>query len=425
MGPEARILAFYLPQFHPIPENDAWWGPGFTEWTNVRRARPWFEGHDQPREPSLLGYYDLRDPAVHFAQAELARRYGIGGFCYYAYWFGGRRLLEQPLAIVRSHADLGLPYAICWANEPWSRRWDGSEDQVLMAQRHAPDTDAQFIDDHAEHLADSRYVRIDGRPLLLIYRAALLSDPRRTTDSLRDRADRLGLGNLYLAMVQSFGQTDPRPVGFDAAVEFPPHGYERTGWLGPSVSRPRPFEGFDGDIRDYEAVADAAMSRDTTPYPWFRGVMPDWDNTPRRGAAAVVYARSSPDRFRVWLESALRFTYLFRPVPERLLFVNAWNEWGEGAYLEPDVSHGRRYLEAISNALASSQPIAVDTARQMERGPQGARELEAARAAWRASALDGGLLRPPLTRFARGVGLIARSAKRRVVGPRGLMRHDE
>jgi len=382
---DARVIAFYLPQYHTIPENDLWWGEGFTDWTNVRRAKPQFPGHDQPRVPTSLGYYDLRNVDTHHAQAALARAHGVAAFCYYAYWFGGRRLLEEPLEIVGANPDLAMPYVICWANEPWSRRWDGSEAEVLMAQQHHPKGDAALIDDLSSHLADPRYLRIDGRPLLLVYRASLLVDPVRTTDGLRERARRLGLGDLYLAMVQSFDDRHPEPFGFDAAVEFPPHG------LWPRQSVPSRvvagYPGFRGSLLDYQAVAASALSKPAPPYPWFRGVMPAWDNTPRRGQDAKVFIGSSSATFGAWIEEALRFTYTFGRASERLVFINAWNEWAEGAYLEPDVSNQDGNLVAVENALRSTRGFALEVARMANGGGDDGARLEALRRGWRSSAV--------------------------------------
>ncbi len=219
-----RVLAFYLPQFHPIPENDEWWGAGFTEWRNVVRARPLFRGHHQPHLPGELGFYDLRVPEVRQAQADLARAFGVDGFVYYHYWFGGRRLLERPFQEVLERGEPDLPFALCWANENWTRAWDGGGDQVLVRQHHGEEEDLRHLRALAPALADSRYVRIDGRPLLLVYRATLLPDPKRTTDTWRAEAARLGLGELHLARVESFApeRGDPRSLGFDSAVEFQP-----------------------------------------------------------------------------------------------------------------------------------------------------------------------------------------------------------
>ena len=379
-GAEAKVVAFYLPQYHRIAENDAWWGDGFTDWVNVRRARPLINGHDQPRVPTTLGYYDLRDVDVHHAQAELARAHSVSAFCYYAYWFRGRRLLEQPLDLVGSSPELGMPYAICWANETWSRRWDGSEHEVLIAQDHSPAEDAAFVDGIAHHLADPRYLRVGDRPLLLLYRPGLLVDPIRTTDSLRERALQLGLGELFLAMVQSFGHWEPISYGFDAAVEFPPHNLG----VDPHAIRYRlpPATGPKVNVTSYEDAMRVCLSRPVPLFAWFRAVMPGWDNTPRKGSGGTVYLGANPVLFRKWIEAVLECTYLFRPPGERLVFVNAWNEWAEGAFLEPDVSEGTERLEAIHQALGAKTGLAEETARLFASGSSGSNLLDVARASW-------------------------------------------
>ncbi|MDA8148219.1 MAG: glycoside hydrolase family 99-like domain-containing protein, partial [Actinomycetota bacterium] len=195
-----RALAFYLPQFHPIPENDEWWGKGFTEWRNVARARPLFPGHYQPHLPGELGYYDLRVPEVREAQAALAREHGIDGFVYYHYWFHGRRLLERPFDEVLASGRPDFPFALCWSNEPWTRGWD-QRGTVLVPQRFSPGDDLDHIRWLATAFGDDRYVKIDGRPLFLVYRPALLPDPLRTTDTWRAEAQRLGFPDLYLCWV--------------------------------------------------------------------------------------------------------------------------------------------------------------------------------------------------------------------------------
>jgi len=229
--PPVRLIAYYLPQFHPIPENDRWWGKGFTEWTNVTKALPQYVGHYQPRLPDGLGFYDLRLPENLAAQASLARRYGIGGFCIHYYWFGGRRLLETPLAMLLRHPEIDLPFCLNWANEPWSRVWDGSERQLLMEQQHSPEDDLAFAAAIEPVMADPRYIRISGRPLFMLYRPGLLPDAAATVARWRDYFSARGLADPYIVMPQAFGDTDPRVYGMDAATGFPPHPF---GWDLPS-----------------------------------------------------------------------------------------------------------------------------------------------------------------------------------------------
>lgn len=350
-----RTIAFYLPQFHPIPENDEWWGEGFTDWTNVRKARPLFTGQHQPHVPADLGYYDLLDAGVREAQAALARRYGIDAFCYYHYWFHGKRLLDQPLDQVLSSGQPDLPFSLCWANEPWNRVWDGGDQFVLQPQRYSEEDDRRHIDWLLAVFADERYVKVDGRPLFLVYRATVLPDPCRTAGLWRDEARRAGFPDLYLCCVESHDRMiDPATVGFDASVEFQPGG--RLKALG---FRPFPrvravyskLAGRSGVKRvDYEALMREALARPDPGYVRFPCVVPDWDNTPRRPWAPQVLTGSTPELFGEWV-AAVAERLASRPASERLLFVNAWNEWGEGCHLEPCERWGHRYLEALAAAL--------------------------------------------------------------------------
>lgn len=344
-----RVLAFYLPQFHPIPENDAWWGKGFTEWANVTRAVPQFEGHYQPRLPGELGFYDLRLVDAQRRQIELAKLYGIHGFCFYFYWFAGKTLLETPVRQYLEYPDLDLPFCLCWANENWSRRWDGSDRDILIAQRHSPEDDLAFIEYVAPYLRDPRYVRVDGRPLLMVYWPSQLPEPKDTAERWRNWCRAAGIGEIYLAYTQSFDKQDPESFGFDAAVEFPPNN-----------SGPAPYSGevrlfnpeFKGILYDWQTLVERSRNYQSPEYKLFRGVCPSWDNEARRSGRGTVFMNSSPDGYREWLANAIGDTVgRFEDSDERLVFVNAWNEWAEGAHLEPDRRYGYAYLQATREAI--------------------------------------------------------------------------
>jgi glycosyltransferase involved in cell wall biosynthesis len=344
--PRVRIVAFYLPQFHPSPENDAWWGPGFTEWTNAARARPTFPGHQQPHLPAELGFYDLRSSSVRQRQAELASEHGVHAFCYYYYWFDGRKLLDEPLAAVLRTGEPDFPFCLCWANENWTRSWDGKDDDVLVAQRHTPASDARFITEVLPILLDRRYLRLEGKPVLLVYRADLLADPLATTSTWRRCAREAGLPGLHLCAVWKVD--DPGPLGFDALVEFPPHHFPHHFITAGVPGLPA---GFEGEVLDYAAGVHAIEPLPDAPRV-HRGVMPRWDNTARRRGAAWIYHGSTPALYQQWLEQVL-VESLARP-GEQLVFINAWNEWAEGAFLEPSLQDGEVYLEATREALATA-----------------------------------------------------------------------
>ena len=363
-----RTVAFYLPQFHRILENDEWWGRGFTEWRKVASARPLFAGHYQPHLPADTGFYDLRVPEARREHADLAREHGINAFCYWHYWFDGRRLLERPFQEVLVSRDPDFPFCLCWANENWTRRWDGQDDQVLMEQRYSPEDDRRHMAYLATAFRDPRYLRIDGQPLFLVYRARRLPEPGRTAARLREEARRLGVGDLYLACVESFPEErgDPAAIGFDAAVEFQPDWSLLTKdlcsgplrILGPNGEIVGLTPAFDGEsvcaVYDYAAVVDRMIAKPPAPYPRFPCVVPMWDNSPRRGSIekSVILHGSTPEHYERWLKAAISRA---QKLPgERLLFVNAWNEWAEGTHLEPDLRHGRAYLEATCRTLAAA-----------------------------------------------------------------------
>jgi len=346
-----KLISFYLPQFHPIPENNEWWGEGFTEWTKVRPAEPQFAGHNQPRIPGELGYYSLLDPAVQRRQVDLAKLYGIEGFCFYFYWFENRSLLETPIENYLNDSSLDLPFCLCWANENWTRRWDGKEHESLIEQKHSPEDDLAFIQYIARYLRDPRYIRIDGKPLLLLYRLDLLPSPKDTVERWRNWCRNNGIGEIYLTCTESFERVDPRPYGFDAAVEFPPNNSSPSN----ITNIVKPPSTFKGVIYDWRSLVDQSEEYQPEDYPLFRSVCPGWDNTARRGTNGTIFLNNTPSLYQHWLNNAIRYTLLQQPNPdERLIFVNAWNEWAEGAYLEPDNRTGYAFLQASRDALCDN-----------------------------------------------------------------------
>jgi len=352
-GALARLLAFYLPQFHPTAENDAWWGPGFTEWTNVAPARPLFRGHYQPHVPGELGFYDLRLPETRAAQAELARAHGIEGFCYWHYWFEGRRLLERPFEEVLASGEPDFPFCLAWANESWSRRWLGEERDVLMPQTYSAADDEAHARYLARVFADRRNLRVHSRPLYLVYRPRHLPDPKRTLDTLRRIVLAEGLPEPYVLGIDGHCPgVDCRTLGCDGTVRFEPQLSALPGSLAdlPSPSRLLRNLGLgvaSAGLKLYDyAEARAAMNAVLYAHPYFPSVLAGWDNTPRRGARGVVLVNNTPERFGAAVREAVAAVAGREPV-ERLVFLNAWNEWAEGNHLEPDRKFGRAYLEQV------------------------------------------------------------------------------
>jgi GT2 family glycosyltransferase len=346
-----RTIAFYLPQYHPIPENDLWWGKGFTEWTNVAKTQPNYVGQNQPRLPADLGYYDLRVAEVMEQQAELARRYGVTGFCYYYYWFDGKRLLEHPLERMLETGKPNLPFCLCWANENWTRRWDGRDSDVLLGQSYTDEGMLEIVADFARYFRNDAYIRVDGKPLMLVYRIKELPNPARAMTVWRNYCRQNGIGEICIAMVESFELSarpeDPKKYGCDITVEFPAHGMVND--------PPRPVEkiNFDwtGAAHDYRQLAAAFMRRPEVGFRRIRSVLVGWDNTPRHRDRSLILENATPGAFQAWLEWTYRRTLEQNYGDERLVFVLAWNEWGEGSYLEPDRQFGHGYLQAVRNAL--------------------------------------------------------------------------
>ena len=340
-----RAIAFYLPQYHPIPENDEWWGKGFTEWTNVTKAKPLFPGHYQPHLPADLGFYDLRLPEVRNNQAELAKEYGIHGFCYYHYWFNGRRILERPFNEVLTSGKPDFPFCLCWANENWTRAWDGGEKHILLKQNYSAADDLAHIRSLFPAFRDERYIRINGKPLFLVYRAELIPDPIRTTEIWREAIAKAGLGELYIARVEGYDSVNKNinapSIGFDADVEFAPFS-----WSMGNVKYKSPFhralaavgllsKGFiNNRVVDYDAMARGMLSRPDIDWPRFSCVTPSWDNSARRKNASI-FSGSTPEKYEDWLRQVVSKTSQKHTRDEKIVFINAWNEWAEGNHLEP------------------------------------------------------------------------------------------
>lgn len=379
-----RAICFYLPQFHPIPENDRWWGRGFTEWTNVVTGRPRFADHYQPHLPADLGFYDLRVEETRIAQAELARSYGVEGFCYYHYWFKGKRLLGRPLDDMLASGKPDFPFCLCWANQTWSRAWSGRDHDVLIRQ----DYDAA---DHAEHIdwlttvfTDPRYVRIEGRPLFLVYLPEAIPDVATVLAEWRKVAvEKIGVEPWFCAVRTGFSALDSagaRALGFDGVVEFEPnrkHFPVEKNTTGHAVSLARRFlpERVYDILRNsnwvgrrtintvvrYAAYVARSVSRPALDDTTFPVVFPSWDNSVRRASATII-ENHDPAEYQRWLADAVSRVEARSP-DMRLVFINAWNEWAEGCHLEPDLRHGMAFLEATRAVLhgASTVPTGAAT----------------------------------------------------------------
>lgn len=359
-----RIIAFYLPQFHEIPENNQWWGKGFTEWTNTRKAKPLYPGHYQPREPYQDAYYDLLDPKVMVEQMRLAKRYGVGGFCFYHYWFNGKKLLEKPVEALLENKEANLPFCLSWANEPWTRTWDGDQGakEILMPQRYG---DKEDWEQHFIYLLsffkDDRYIKIDGKPMFLIYRSASIPKCNDMLVYWQELAVKHGLPGIYFVQMITNFSYDKRAKYYSACVEFEPmrtladrDANIKAKWKrqydfylkyksNPILSR------FLLNQLDYDSIYETITNRKLNPKKKiYLGAFPDWDNSPRKKEKGIMIYGSSPKKFEKYLTIQIERSL---EMGNEFLFINAWNEWGEGAYLEADKRYGYAYLHAIRNAL--------------------------------------------------------------------------
>ncbi|MBR0750749.1 glycoside hydrolase family 99-like domain-containing protein [Bradyrhizobium jicamae] len=345
----AKVLAYYLTQFHAFPENDKWWGTGFTEWTNIARGVPRFKDHYQPRIPRDLGFYSLADVGTMRKQAKLAKAAGVYGFVFYYYWFNGKRLLEKPLEQFLKTRDIDMPFCLMWANENWTRRWDGMEGEVLISQDYLSEDDERMLGEYNRHFKDRRYIRIQGRPLLMIYRPRLIPDTANVIARWRAIFKTKFNEDPIIIMSQSFDDFDPGPNGMDGAIEFPPH--KLTKFV-PRVNSEAKIldDTFAGQIYSYDAVAKYSLEEPRPNFPLIKTVVPSWDNDARRQGSGLVIQGSTPQKYETWLsqlvEQAQKHTFFGEP----FVCVNAWNEWCEGAYLEPDLHFGSAYLNATARA---------------------------------------------------------------------------
>jgi len=352
--PAARAIAFYLPQFHPIPENDEWWGKGFTEWTNVAKAKPMFRGHYQPHIPADLGFYDLRVPETRIAQAEMAREYGIEAFCYYHYWFAGKRLLERPFAEVLESGKPDFPFCLCWANQTWTGIWHGAPERILIEQTYPG------YDDHREHFrfllkafTDQRYVTVDGKPLFLVFMPSEIPEVEKVTDFWRELSIDAGLNGLYLVGTSYDTNWVPREHGFDASVAVRhPALRQPISWRRPIKRIVRNLEDKMGKptVYSYKKILPKLLENGVADGIVYPSVIPNWDNTPRSGKNGLVLHDSNPEAFRKHFRMALEKVRNL-PHEQKIVFLKSWNEWAEGNHLEPDLRFGKSYLQVLRDEI--------------------------------------------------------------------------
>jgi hypothetical protein len=342
-----RAIAIYLPQFHTIPENDMAWGKGFTEWTNVKKAKPLFEGHYQPHIPHEdVGYYDLSNPEIMVRQAAMAKEYGIHGFAFYHYWFNGKRLLETPLDNMLKTGTPDFPFLYIWANEPWSKRWDGSENEIIQHQFYSFEDDLEHIRFLCKNVfSDKRYIKIDNKPVFMVYRTELLPNVNETARIWRNEAKKYGFNDLYLIRVDHVVKDlNPIEIGFDAVLEFAPD------WSCVDKSRSR-SDYLNNYVNDYFSTILNMILKDNCDYTRFRSVFPSWDNSPRKSYNAIIYTNNNPEIFEYFVYRTAEYTKKYLEENSQFFFINAWNEWGEGCHIEPDQQNGYKYLQSIKNAL--------------------------------------------------------------------------
>jgi lipopolysaccharide biosynthesis protein len=360
-----RPVALYLPQFHPFAENDEWWGKGFTEWTNVTKAKPLFKGHYQPHLPSDFGFYDLRFHEIMEQQASLAKEKGIYGFCFYHYWFNEKRLMNLPLDNWLKYKRPDFPFMFCWANENWTRTWDGLEKQILIKQEYGTEDDIKHINFLLDVFEDKRYIRIDNKPVFIIYKPHELPNAQETVKIWREIAEKRGM-QLYICHMLFGYRNEKKTIdGFDASIDFEPFGirrenifatlykknYEslqhrlvnklrRTMFLKPAAPKKH-------NIIDYKHYYENLKPLEDFQTKIYPSIVPGWDNTSRRkDNPTLILENNTPEKFDAWMKKIIND---FDPYSkeENFVFINAWNEWAEGNHLEPCMKHGDSYLNIV------------------------------------------------------------------------------
>ena len=350
---DPKLIAFYLPQYYPDPHNEAWWGKGSTEWTNTTKAKPQYIGHNQPRLPGELGFYDLRLQSNIYRQVELARYYGIYGFCFYYYWFDGERLLDLPLDRFVNDESIDFPFSLCWCNEDWSRQWSGSSNTTLISQSRTEESYRRLIHSCLPYFSKRNYIRIDGRPVFTVYKPDEIPNPKATLTYWRQVVqDTLG-ETLYV--IASIGiakqyETDYVALGFDAVSEFSP-GPQLAALKEISQSKDFVCDVWQGTLYDYAQFVREKGYLKHSGKRLFRAVTPGFDNTARRASRAMVTDGTTPELYATWLADVAVETLENASLDDKLIFINAWNDWAEGAYLEPDLQWQYGYLEATAAAL--------------------------------------------------------------------------
>ena len=363
-----KVLSFYLPQFHPIPENDKWWGAGFTEWTNVTACTARFKGHRQPQLPKDLGFYDLRLDETRIAQAKLAKEYGVDGFVYYHYWFHGKRLLESPIEKLTQSDKPDFPFAICWANETWTRAWDGQEREILIKQTYSKDDHTEHTNYLANLFKNKRYIKISGKPLFIMYRPGKVEDLLDFTQKLRARAVEEGFPGVYLCGVKSsFGDELANCLDndlFDAVIDFQPNSddfplgentYSKAADVAKKILPESIYQKIKTSTSGNKIISYSKLLNNklTQSYDYHKRVLPcvfpSWDNSPRRKTATIIQ-NDDPKLFSQWLEHAQDVVKRY-PEPEQIIMINAWNEWAEGCHLEPDTIMGTSFLTALKDTF--------------------------------------------------------------------------